>query len=483
MMKRITTIRQFLRSVSLFAALFLIQNSIAQTTSGCWKSFSSGELFSLAITSNGQLWSWGYNNLAQLGLGTQSNSSKSTKSLIGTDSDWKVVDAGSEYGMAIKDNGTLWGWGANFSGMLGDGTGETRKSPVQIGADANWSKISAGVLNTLALKSDGTLWAWGRNNEGQLGDGTNTIRAVPTQIGIDTDWTEITTGERHCLAIKTDGTLWAWGSNGNGQLGLADNLFSDKNIPTQVGTATNWKVISAGRNFTLAIKNDGTLWSWGQNDFGQLGNGFSFGSSDVPNQIGADTDWASIATGDIHSMALKTNGTRWAWGSNGNDSNSSGSAGALGDTTKTDKNIPTKIGTDNDWKKPQAGDYFSFCMKNDGTLWSNGRNTAGELGDGTAVARLFPTLVSCPISLTTSVFNDEIPGLEIYPNPVKDILWIKNSDDLYIDRISVFDISGNHILTKNENPSQINLEGVEKGIYVLQIFSEDKSYRKKIIKE
>jgi len=474
----------FRKAVTLFIIMFFYQVDTSQAQDNvCWKSFSGGDFFTLGITSNGQLWSWGLNDFAQLGLGTQGNTANPVKAQVGTETDWKEVEAGREYGIAIKENGTLWAWGRNSFGMLGDGTGTTRKSPVQIGTDANWSKISAGAVNTLALKSDGTLWAWGRNNEGQLGDGTNTIRAVPTQIGLDTDWAEITTGERHGLAIKTNGTLWAWGANGNGQLGLADNLFSDKNIPTQVGTASDWKLISAGRNFTLAVKNNGTLWSWGQNDFGQLGNGFSSGNfNDIPIQIGTDTDWASIAAGELHSMVLKTNGTRWAWGSNGKGSSSSGSAGALGDTTKTDKNIPTQIGTDNDWEKPKAGSLFSFCLKKDGTLWSNGRNTAGELGDGTETIRLFPILVSCPIVLTNIRFNDELQGLEIYPNPVHDILLIRNTDNLSIDRISVFDFSGKRILTINENTNQINVEGLVKGIYVLQIVSEGKSYKKKIIK-
>ena len=473
------------RAVTLLVIMLLCQIGFSQAqTNGCWKSFSSGDSFSLGITANGQLWSWGFNNFAQLGQGTQGNTVNPVKSQIGTATDWKQVEAGMEYGLAMKEDGTLWAWGSNGFGNLGDGTTATRKSPVQIGTDSDWSKISAGVVNTLALKSDGTLWSWGRNSEGQLGIGTNSNKVVPTQVGVDTDWAEITTGERHCLAIKTNGTLWAWGANDKGQLGLANNLSSAKNIPTQVGTQTNWKLLSAGRNFTLAIKNDGTLWSWGQNDFGQLGNGFSFGNfNDIPTLIGSDTDWASIAAGDLHSMALKTNGTRWAWGHNGNNSNNSGSIGAFGDGTKTDKNIPTQIGTDTDWKTPKAGKYFSFCMKNDGTLWSNGRNTAAELGDGTQTARLFPILVSCPITVTNTGFNDEISGLEIYPNPVNDILFIKNAHNLSIDRVSVFDFSGKRIHTVNENFRQINVEELADGIYVLQISSGSNNYMKKIIKQ
>ena len=182
-------------------------------------------------------------------------------------------------------------------------------------------------------------------------------------------------------------------------------------------------------------------------------------------------------------MALKTNGTRWAWGHNGNNSNNSGSIGAFGDGTKTDKNIPTQIGTDTDWKTPKAGMYFSFCMKNDGTLWSNGRNTAAELGDGTQTARLFPILVSCPITVTNTRLNDKMSGLGIYPNPVNDILFIKNTDNLSIDRISVFDFSGKPILTVYENFNQINVDLLADGIYVLQISSGSKNFMKKIIKQ
>ena len=469
----------------LFITLLFFQNLFSQTTTGCWKSFSGGELFTIGITSDGKLWSWGFNNFGQLGIGTQGNSANPNKSQIGTATDWKEAEAGFEYGLAIKNNGTLWAWGANSFGMLADGTTTTRTSPVQIGTETNWNKISAGTVNTLAIKNDGTLWAWGRNNSGQIGDGTNINRLVPSQIGVDNDWKEISVGQLHCIAIKTNGTLWTWGENGNGQLGLADNLFSDKSSPTQVGTATNWDKISAGRNFNLALKSDGTLWSWGQNDFGQLGNGFSFGNfNDVPTQRGTDTDWASIAAGELHSIALKTNGTRWAWGYNGSGSLSSGGTGALGDNTIIDKNIPTQIGTDTDWQKPNAGSYFSLCLKNDGSLWSNGRNVAGELGDNTQTARLIPVLVTCPITLSNIGF--EVISLSVYPNPSSGLFFVKGFPESTIfSKVEVKNSLGQTLLsTTTFDPNQaLNLNNFSNGMYFVLITSEKKTTTFKILKQ
>jgi alpha-tubulin suppressor-like RCC1 family protein len=474
-----------MKFVTLFSAVMASQNLFSQTSTDCWKSFSGGGSFSLGITTDGKLWSWGFNNNAQLGLGIQGNTANPNKSQIGTETQWEKVEAGVSYSLAIKNNGTLWAWGDNSFGMLGDGTRITRKSPVQIGTDTNWSKISAGAVNTLAIKTDGTLWAWGRNKDGQLGDGTNINKFVPTQIGVESDWIEISVGTAHCIALKSNGTLWACGENSNGQLGLADNLFSNKNSLTQVGTATNWDKISAGRYFNLAIKNDGTLWSWGQNDFGQLGNGFPIGdSTDDPTQIGTDTDWASISAGDLHSMALKTNGTRWAWGGNGGGDLSFGNAGALGDDTIIDKNIPTQIGTDTDWQKANAGEYFSFCSKNDGSLWSNGRNTAGELGDNTQTENLIPIIVTCPITLSNKGLG--ITNISVYPNPTSGLFYVKGFlETAILSKVEVKNSLGQSLIsvTNFDSNQALNLNNYASGMYFIQITNENKTATFKVLKQ
>lgn len=468
----------------IFVILFILQKSVAQNTTGCWKSFSGGERFSLGITSDGKLWSWGDNTFGQLGLGTESNTFNPIKSEIGTETDWKEVEAGLEHSLALKNNGTLWAWGSNFWGMLGDGTRLNRASPVQIGTDSNWSKVSANGTFTLALKSDGTIWGWGWNTFGQIGDGSFTMRLIPTQIGSDTDWIDISAGQTHGMAIKNNGTLWAWGSHQFGQLGVGDTTFTSINFPIQVGSSADWKIISSGRTFTLAIKKDGSLWSWGQNDFGQLGNGTSFGSTRVPKQIGSDTDWVGIATGDIHSMALKSDGTRWAWGSNGSGSNSSGSRGALGDGTIINKNIPIQIGTDTDWEKLNAGTYFSACFKKDGTLWSNGRNLAGELGDGTfEIVRLIPILAGCPIVLTN--LETDVFTIAIYPNPSAGIFTIQTPHLAGNVSVVIYNTNGSIVYqdkTSHVETLTLYLSHLQNGIYLLKIASPKGNFVQKIIR-
>ncbi|MCF8423809.1 MAG: T9SS type A sorting domain-containing protein [Bacteroidia bacterium] len=205
---------------------------------------------------------------------------------------------------------------------------------VSITANAQcWSQIANGLYHTLAIKTDGTLWAWGRNNKGQLGDLTTTDKNVPTQIGIATNWSKITARQYHSLAIKTDGTLWAWGDNSTGAVG--DGTNTDKNVPTQIGIATNWNKITAGRYHSLATKTDGTLWAWGDNFYGTLGDGTNT-DKNVPTQIGTATNWSKITAGDGYNHAIRTDGTLWAWGANG---------GSLGDGTNTNKNAPAQIGS------------------------------------------------------------------------------------------------------------------------------------------
>ncbi|MDI6787050.1 MAG: hypothetical protein QME51_01605, partial [Planctomycetota bacterium] len=302
-----------------------------------WKQIASGDSHTLSIKTDGTLWAWGWNYSGQLGNGT--NTDRNTPTRVGTDTNWQSVVGGELYTVAVKTNGTLWAWGYNFMGQLGVGDKDDRYSPVQVGTDTNWQSVSAGEWHTLAIKTNGTLWAWGDNSYGQLGLGDSgplTERLSPVQVTTATDWTRVACGGFHTLAIKTNGTLWAWGSGGGvngGALGLGDTLICLS--PVQVGTDTDWQSVAAGGEWhTLAIKTNGTLWAWGWNNWGQLGLGDTTNRLS-PVQVTTATDWTIVACGERHTLAIKTNGTLWAWGNNGN--------GQLGDGTTQSRTVPTQI--------------------------------------------------------------------------------------------------------------------------------------------
>jgi len=294
--------------------------------------------------------------------------------------------------VGIRKDGTLWAWGDNSYGVLGDGTITYRSVPVRIGTATNWASVSTGLFHTVAVKADGTLWAWGRNDRGQLGNGKGGGRAnmilSPTRIGTAMNWASVYAGEEHTVAVRTDGSLWAWGSNsagqlGNGEEGRANMILS----PTRIGTDNNWASVSAGAFHTVAVRTDGTLWAWGSNQFGQLGNGGG-GDGDRslnPIQVGAAANWASSSVGIGHTLAVGRDGSLWVWGWNQD--------GQLGDGTTNVRSTPVRIGTDTNWTSVATNQGFASSMggltrsfsvatKADGSIWAWGCNGSGQLGNG-----------------------------------------------------------------------------------------------------
>jgi alpha-tubulin suppressor-like RCC1 family protein len=281
-----------------------------------WSAISAGDFHTVALKSDGTLWAWGWNYYGQLGDGTTIR--KNTPTQIGTDTNWRSISAGDSHTAALKTDNTLWTWGHNARGQLGDGTILSKSTPVQESTgENNWRSVSAGDSHTVALKLDNTLWTWGYNAYGQLGDGTTLGKSIPAQESTGgNNWSAISTGTNHTVALKSDGTLWAWGYNYHGQVGDGTNV-GNKIRPTQEASAvSNWSAISAGTNHTVALKSDGTLWAWGSNEFGMLGDGTTATNRIVPIQevTGADT-WTTIASGEKHTVALKSNGTLRTWGS------------------------------------------------------------------------------------------------------------------------------------------------------------------------
>ena len=335
-----------------------------------------------------QLWSWGYNGDGQLGSGTTTDRSSPVQ--VGALKDWSSVSGGQNCCLAIKTNGTLWAWGKNANGQLGLGNTTYYSSPVQVGSLTNWLSVSAGYRHILAVKTDGTLWAWGSNGQGSVGDGTTTSRSSPVQIGSLTTWSKVSAGvSGSSLAIKTDGTLWAWGYNQTGELGLSNT--TNYSSPVQVGALTNWSKIFAHGPHTHAIKTDGTLWAWGQNGNGELGVGNQSNYSS-PVQVGALTNWRSVSkdvSGGAGVIAVKTNNTAWAWGSN-----PYGGLG-LGDTTTYSS--PVQIGALTNWSVVECDGYSSIGLKTDGTIWTWGYNFYGQLGQ--SPSNLYSLDTSSPVQV------------------------------------------------------------------------------------
>lgn len=318
------------------------------------------------------LYTWGRGVYGTLGLGN--TTSYSSPKQVGSLTDWLTL-AGSGYATyGIKTDGTLWSWGINSNGGLGLGNITPYSSPKQIGALTSWLKISTGYFqgSALAIKTDGTLWSWGRNDSGQLGLGNRTKYSSPKQVGSLTNWLSICNFGRTCLAIKTDGTLWSWGYNVDGQLGLGNTTYYSS--PKQVGSLTTWLKLTGGgygSNAAIAIKTDGTMWTWGYNGFGQLGlNDRTSRSS--PTQVGSLTTWSKIA-GNMEAMAaIKTDGTLWMWGYN--------FYGTLGLGNITYYSSPKQVGSLTTWKDVNVPFRFTIAIKTDGTLWGWGQNNYGQLG-------------------------------------------------------------------------------------------------------
>ena len=290
-----------------------------------------------AIKSDGTLWTWGRNEDGAMGINAGDIDYSSPVQVPGTT--WSHGAMGDKQMYVIRTDGTLWCWGSNGNGMLGQNQANAQlarvSSPVQI-PGTTWAYITSGWSSVWGTKTDGTLWAWGGNTKGELGQNNTTKYSSPVQIP-GTTWTMTRnnhTSSRVVRVIKTDGTLWSWGYNGQAALGLNDK--TQRSSPTQI-PGTDWSSIGGDAYCGLGVKTDGTLWTWGYNDKGNLGhNDRTYRSS--PIQVGSDTNWdIATATGGLSTpvYALKTDGTFWSWGY--------GSQGQLGHNNQTQYSSPIQI--------------------------------------------------------------------------------------------------------------------------------------------
>jgi uncharacterized repeat protein (TIGR02543 family) len=395
---------------------------------------SLGSLYSAALTSNGRLFTWGYNGYGQLGDGTTVRKSTPTEITnrfsLSTGDKIIQVSLGEYHSAALTSNGRLFTWGLNYYGQLGDGTTTNRSNPTEITSRFSLAtgdqiiQVSLGYEHSAALTSSGRLFTWGSNRYGRLGDGTHSNRSTPTEI---TNRFSLATGDKiiqvslgnvHSAALTSNGRLFAWGDNDYGQLG--DGTTINKSTPTEIRNrfilATGDKIISVSLGYlhSAALTSNGRLFTWGWNYSGQLGDGTTSNKSN-PREI---TSRFSLATGDQiiqvslgydYSAALTSSGRLFTWGSNG--------YGRLGDGTTTSKLTPTEItnrfilATGDKIISVSLGEYHSAALTSSGRLFAWGDNDYGQLGDGTTINKSTPTEITqahYELYFDTVVYNQSI---------------------------------------------------------------------------
>ena len=309
------------------------------------------------------------------------------------------VDAGGSHACAQRSDHSLFCWGSNAFGQLGIGNTTNHSSPVQVTAlGTSVTSVSAGNLHTCATKSNGTVWCWGSNANGQLGNGGTTDRSSPVRVtGLPTTAVEVSAGYSHTCARTSDGKLWCWGSDFFGQLGNGvSGSGHDSSTPLQVTSLGSTVVgVSAGGNFTCAVKTNGSLYCWGRDIEGQLGNGRQgpFLHYSTPQLVSGISSVAGVSAGVLHACARKTDNSAWCWGYNG--------YGEVGNGTTTNQTVPTQIMTNT--SNVSAGGYHTCARTGTSTARCWGRNSSRQIGDGSATNRLVPVTVTSLGSSVASV--------------------------------------------------------------------------------
>jgi len=318
-MKKILTKSIWLSTYILICAIAFLPSMSAFAAANAASS-AAGNSHSLILKNDGTVWGWGNNLYGQVGDGTLAQRGvpvqvKDLKDVI-------RISAGNDHSLALKSDGTVWAWGSNGYGQLGNGTSNNSSTPVQISGLTGVVSIGGGAYHSIALKSDGTVWGWGRGDYGQIGNGTTSAAQKPTQVYGLTDVIAIAAGGYFNLAVKKDGTVWAWGAGGSYQLGIGTNT-SNQLYPVKVANLANIIGVAAMQNNSYALDVDGKVYAWGNNHGGN------------PTQFGGLTDIVEIASGSSanHALALKKDGSVYTWGVN--------SFGQLGTGNTTNNWTPT----------------------------------------------------------------------------------------------------------------------------------------------
>ena len=358
---------------------------------------------------------FGFNGNGELGNGgiTSSDAPVAVNQL----SEASAISAGGYHSLALLDNGTVRAWGYNGYGELGDGTATTSYAPVEVQGLQGVTAVSAGEFHSLALLSSGNVMAWGGNNDGQLGDGSTANSDVPVEVGGLSGATAISAGgcgrfaEGHSLALLSNGTVMAWGDNEYGQLG--DGSTANSDVPVEVSGLKEVVAVSAGEFFSLALLKDGTVLAWGRNDLGQLGDGGTQ-ESDVPVVVQQLSGATAISAGGCagspegHSLALLGNGTVKSWGYN--------AYGQLGDGNAINSDVPVEVSGLTGVTAIAAGGSHSLALRETGTVAAWGGNYSGQLGSDIPTGTDLPVEVA-GLSGATSISAGEYHSLALIGAP------------------------------------------------------------------
>ncbi|MFN2613570.1 MAG: Ig-like domain-containing protein [Actinomycetota bacterium] len=331
-----------------------------------------------AASSTGSVYAWGANANGQLGNGTHtSGSSPARTSAL---SAVIAVAAGGSHTLALRADGTAFAWGDNGDGELGNNSTINASVPAPVSGLSDAIALAAGQFHSLALSSDGTVRAWGRGSDGQLGTGVATSATTPSVVTGLGDVAAIAAGDAHSLVAKRDGSVWAWGRSADGQAGTLSTIQA---VPARIPGIDHAIAVAGGSAHSLALCADGGVVSWGSDRYGQLGDGTtSTGANPTPRRVSGLAHIVSIAAGGNHSLALASDGTVWAWGTN--------ARGELGNGTTNPSATPVKVSGLADVVGIAAGTAHSVAVRSDGSVWAWGAGASGQLGDGTAADHLTP---------------------------------------------------------------------------------------------
>ncbi len=361
------------------------------------KTVSAGFHHTTSVRNDGSVWTWGAGESGQLGdgnsgIGFMNSTPQQVAGLGGV----TQVAEGRGFVLALKSDGTVWAWGSNNQGQLGDGTTTDRTRPVQVSGLSNVVEIAAGSFYAVARKADGTIWTWGAN--GGIGSNVAVVRTSPVQLNGISNVAGVAAGGGHVLFLKTDKTVWGVGANWVGHLGDG-TVTNARPDPVQTIGLSDVIAVAAGGDHSMALKSDGTVWAWGNNGSAQLGTPRDLQPHPTPVQIaGLPAGVKSIASGDEHCMALAADGTVWTWGSN---SRFQLGWGVQVGENPTPKQIPNFGGV----ALIEGGSDHSAALKTDGTLWLWGAGGRGQLGDGLTADRLAPARPTGLLAVSAPTFN------------------------------------------------------------------------------